>query len=142
MPAVSGSAEELNRIEEEVAPAAEPSPDPEELIDAAAEAAEELIGRPERIADLTEEELAAVIELGFGLAAEWRGPHWEIEERAARRIAKWLRRSIERHGGVPAWVVKWLPDFFVLALLGSEVWKRVGRDRQLKAELDAGAAGR
>lgn len=145
-PVVPGQATELEAAAREVAgqhsvpaPEAPTSPPPElpateggGLVDVVEELAEQPAGAlSQRLAAMTEEDIAAVVELGFGLVSEIRGPHWEIEERQSRRIAKWIRRSIERHGGVPAWLEQWLPDVMVAALLGQAIWVRVAKDRQL-----------
>src|SRR5574341_1100467 len=60
----------------------------DELVDVAAEKLEDLEkpGQFERlVAQLTEEDLGDVIELGFGWVADTRGPHWEIGEKQSRR---------------------------------------------------------
>lgn len=111
---------------------------------AAAEAEQDLLDRAERFASdpaalaklegMTEEEIADLLELGFGLVAEFRGPHWEIHQRAARRVAKWGKKSLDRHGW--EWAAKWLPDVMAVALLAFEIGKRVREDRAVKLAKD------
>jgi hypothetical protein len=126
-----------------------PTPDtPEdELVDLAVEKLDEFAKRPEEVervlALLTEQELADLLELGFGLVADQRGPHWEITSKRSLRIAKWLKLSLEKHGEVLKWVASFLPELVTALLLTYEIWTRVKLEGELKAkkkEADAAAA--
>lgn len=119
-------------------PPAPPEAPDEELVALAEEKLEELAAKPSDIdrmvRNLSEEELAAVIELGFGLVADRRGPHWEISERRALRIAKWLKRTLDRYPAILSLLGDWLPGIVTALLLGFEVWVRIRRDRELELE--------
>lgn len=106
----------------------------DELVDVAAEKLEDLEkpGQFERlVAQLTEEDLGDVIELGFGWVADTRGPHWEIGEKQSRRLAHWLKKSLQRHPQLLTWLGEWLPDVVCGLLLSYEIWARVRIDQQL-----------
>src|SRR5689334_22483139 len=105
-----GTAEELASVQAQVIGAIPPAPEPQPAPSADDDSPDALLGEVEKIAkdpsilaDMSEEEIALVAELLFGLVSDWRGPEWEMpaESKAARRIAAWARKSIERHGGVP-----------------------------------------
>jgi hypothetical protein len=83
--------------------------------------------------DLTEEEIGDLFSLLFGLAAVKRGPHWELPDRNAARIGKWVKRAIRIHG--MQWLEKWIPDLMALGLISYELFKRVREDARLVAEL-------
>jgi hypothetical protein len=103
----------------------------EALIDVTARMAE---GDVALLAQLTEEDVAAIFELGFGVAADYRGPHWEMPAASpeAVRLAKFVKRSIDRHGW--EWLAKWVPDVMAVLLLGYAISKRWQRDQELAAE--------
>lgn len=102
----------------------------------------ELLDRAERIADgdpaalqalqdLSEEDIADIAQLVFGLVADRRGKHWELPDRSARRIGRTWKRMIDRHNW--EWIAKWLPDTVAVGLLVFEAWKRWKIDRELVA---------
>jgi hypothetical protein len=102
----------------------------------------EVLDRLERLAEgdpaelaalesLTADDIADLCELSFGLVADIRGKHWELNPRSAQRLAKWFKRSLDRHGW--QWAAKWLPDVVALLLLGFEVWKRWEQDKEIAA---------
>lgn len=136
-----GRVEELESITADLhakldTPPAEPEPTPEdELVDLAVDKIEEVGADPaalERtLAKLTEEELAAVIELGFGLVADKRGAHWEISEKRSRRLAKWLKLVLQKHTDLWKWLAQWLPEAMLAALLSYEVWQRWRLDQEI-----------
>lgn len=142
-PIEPGSQTELDEIAGKVA--AELQPDPaapdakaaatDELVDVATEKLDELAKHPEEVqrtlALLTEEELATVIELGFGLVADSRGKHWEITERRSLRIAKWLKLSLEKHAELLRWLAAFLPELVTALLLSYEVWTRIKLDAEV-----------
>ena len=140
-PIEAGDPAEFNAVAGQVQGelAAEPAPEPEspedELVDVAVEKLDELAKHPKEVertlALLTEEELATVIELGFGLVADKRGSHWEISEKRSLRIAKWLKLSLEKHGQVVEWIASFLPEMVTALLLTYEIWSRVQEDRKL-----------
>lgn len=138
-PIEAGDPAEFNAVAGQVQGelAAEPAPEsPEdELVDVAVEKLDELAKHPKEVertlALLTEEELATVIELGFGLVADKRGAHWEISEKRSLRIAKWLKLSLEKHGQVVEWIASFLPEMVTAILLTYEIWSRVQEDRKL-----------
>lgn len=84
------------------------------------------------IAALTEDEIADLFQLGFGFVADARGKHWELHDRSARRLGKWFKRVLDRHGW--EWVAKWLPDVMAVGVLGYEIGKRWRADKALAAE--------
>jgi hypothetical protein len=145
-PIEPGNQAELDDIAGKVA--AELQPDPaapdakaaatDELVDVATEKLDELAQHPEDVQRtlqlLTEEELATVIELGFGLVADSRGKHWEITERRSLRIAKWLKLSLEKHAEVLKWLAAFLPELVTALLLSYEVWTRIKLDGELKVQ--------
>lgn len=142
-PVEPGDQAELDAIAGKVAAELEPAIAAEEakaaatdeLVDVATEKLDELAKHPEEVqrtlALLTEEELATVIELGFGLVADSRGKHWEITEKRSLRIAKWLKLSLEKHGEVLKWLAAFLPELVTGLLLAYEIWTRVQQDREL-----------
>lgn len=110
---------------------------------AAAEAEHEVLDRLDKLADgdpatlaaleaLSADDIADLCELAFGLVADIRGKHWELSPRSAQRLAKWFKRSLDRHGW--QWMAKWLPDVVALLLLAFEIWKRWEQDKKLKGE--------
>ena len=130
---------ELAQIAAEIRAAAPPAPAPGPAGAAADELADELVGVAERVAEgdgklieaLTADEWSDLFELLFGLTADFRGAHWELTPRAAARLGKWVKRSVDRHGW--EWVAKWMPDVMALGLLSYEIAKRVRTDRELAA---------
>ncbi len=81
--------------------------------------------------DLTEEEIGDVFALLFGLMAAQRGPHWELQRENSKRIGKWVKRAIERHGW--DWIEKWIPDLMALGLISYEAFVRFREDREIAA---------
>lgn len=142
-PAPAASDAELGRIIGEIkasAPTVEAPPAGAAPGATAANADEEaLLGIAERLAegdatvldDLTPEDIGDIFSLLFGLAADQRGPHWELPDASARRIGKWVKRSIERHGW--DWLLKYIPDVMAIGIVTYEIGKRVRMDRQLAA---------
>ena len=140
-PIEPGSQTELDEIAGKVAAEIDPAaPDAkaaatDELVDVATEKLDELAKHPEEVQRtlelLTEEELATVIELGFGLVADSRGKHWEITERRSLRIAKWLKLSLEKHAELLKWLAAFLPELVTALLLSYEVWTRIKLDAEV-----------
>lgn len=114
---------------------------PRDYAGAGADLVDDLADDPAQLETMTEGDIAATLELAFGVTADFRGRHWELPEVSARRIAKYVKRSIDRHGGVPVWMQQWWPDIIAALLLGLEVAKRVGMDRQQAAERATAARG-
>lgn len=88
--------------------------------------------------DLTEDDLADLFDLGFGLVADMRGKHWELSPRSAKRLGRCFKRTLDRHGW--EWAAKWMPDVMSALFLGFEVWKRVARDRELASAVSGKGA--
>jgi hypothetical protein len=140
--AVSGSIEELERVQRDVLETEQPAPPPpepepeaiEELIDVGTEHIERIANDPKLLEEMSEEDIAAFLELCFGLMADWRGPHWELPTKNANRLAKWIRRSIERHGGLPEWFKKYFPDLMCALLVSIEIGRRIKVDKELAAK--------
>jgi hypothetical protein len=114
---------------------AEGGPTADDAVDAALDAAETILAQPEVASALTADELADILELVFELVALRRGDHWRLEPREKARIAKWLHKSAERHGGLE-WLARYAPDIITGALLAGAVYRRVKVDR---AALPAGS---
>ena len=129
-------------LDQPTAPAPDTSED--ELVDLAVEKLDEFAKQPEEVervlALLTEQELADLLELGFGLVADQRGAHWELTGKRSLRIAKWLKLSLEKHGEVLKWIASFLPELVTALLLTYEIWTRVKRDGELKAKKKEGPA--
>lgn len=86
--------------------------------------------------ELTAEDVADFLKLGFSLVAFRRGDHWVLSEQEADHIGRWVKKSIERHG--VEWVAKWLPDIMAGALLGYAIVRRVEVDTKIaKQKKDA-----
>jgi hypothetical protein len=89
------------------------------------------------LAELTAEEIGEMFQLGFGLWADRRQAaqlpydYWELSDKSALRLARWLKRSIAMHG--LAWVEKWLPDLLVAGFLYYEIQSRRRRDAEHEA---------
>jgi hypothetical protein len=104
------------------------------------ELTEPLIDRAERFAEgdlselekLTSQDIADVFDFLFGLAADWRGPHWELTPRESTRLGKWVKRAIDRHGW--AWIAKYLPDAMALGLVCYEAGRRLRIEAKLVQE--------
>lgn len=88
----------------------------------------------EKLHGMTIEDLADVIELGFGWYADDNGAHWEISPKRAQRLARWLKKVIERHAESLEWVLRNLPELMCALLFGYEIWIRIRTTRQLKAK--------
>lgn len=82
-----------------------------------------------QLENLTEDEIADLFALGFGMMADYRGKHWELHDKSARRLGKWFKRVLDRHGW--AFVAKWLPDVMAVLILGYEVTKRWKVDKEI-----------
>lgn len=80
--------------------------------------------------DLTEEEIGDLFSLLFGLVAVKRGAHWELPDRNAARIGKWVKRAIRVHG--LAWLEQWIPGLMSLGLVSYELFARLRVDAQNK----------
>jgi hypothetical protein len=117
-------------------PPAEPEPEDEDELP---EVAEQFLEHPEqgidRLAGLDAQDLADVCQLAFGLAADRRGEHWELGDKSAARLGKWLKRLIDKYG--LAWLKQWLPEHMTGLLLAFELWKRFKEDRRLAREAEA-----
>jgi hypothetical protein len=90
----------------------------------------------QELEDMTADELADFFELGFGLTADFRGKHWEMERKAALRLGRWFKRVLDRHKGDWEAILRWAPEIFTSLLLSYEVIKRYRVDRELKAEAE------
>ena len=129
-PDSAGSEAELDELEGAIG-AAEPAvesasaPDTEAMLDVADKLAES----PELVADLTPDDVADLLALGFDLVAERRGEHWRLQDREKERIAKWAHKAIQRHG--LEWLGQWMPDVMTGLLLLAAVVSRVQVDREL-----------
>jgi hypothetical protein len=155
-PVEAGSAGELAdvaaEVAEAVAPAAGESGRPaavgdtaeDELVDVAADKLHEIATEPGALdatmAQLTEEELGLLFELAFGLVADYRGKHWELNERASRRLGKWLKLTFDRYPALWLRVQQYLPLAVLAGLVSYEVWARVRIDRELAAKKAKGQA--
>jgi len=109
----------------------EPAPgaaDADDALDAGLEAAERIMSAPELAAQITPAEMADMLELVFELIALRRGDHWRLEAREKDRLATWLHKSAERHGGLE-WLARYAPDVITGALLAGAVYRRVQIDR-------------
>lgn len=112
--------------------------------DADQEAIEALLGDPERLeaklSELGEEDVSDVLQLGFGLYAEGAGPHWELADPRARRLAKWGVKVLRRHPDLLPWLRENLPETMFGVLLAWEILQKLKADRQAKRA--AGSAPR
>lgn len=112
----------------EPGPGAADGPNADDALDAGLEAAERIMSQPELAAQITPDEMADMLELVFELVALRRGEHWRLEAREKDRLAKWLHKSAERHGGLE-WLARYAPDIITGALLAGAVYRRVKIDR-------------
>ena len=80
---------------------------------------------------MTVDDLADVIELGFGYWADGHGAHWEIARKRSLRLAHWLKKVIARHAGALEGLLKNLPEIMCGVLFGYEIWSRVRIGRKL-----------
>lgn len=87
------------------------------------------------LTELTAEDVADFLKLGFSLVAFKRGDHWVLSDQEAEHIGRWVRKAIARHG--VEWVAKWLPDIMAGALLGYAIVRRVEVDNKLAAQRKA-----
>lgn len=142
----SGDAAELDRLdaqivadtppEPETPPPADappqPAPDP---ADTAAAVLDHIGEHPEALEKMTEADVRDLLELVFGFVATSRGKHWEMPDDGdeARRIGKYIMRSLDRHGWATAG--KWLPDLLAVALLVNAIAKRARQDKATRAEI-------
>lgn len=86
------------------------------------------------LGELEEEDVADIIQLGFGLLADSPGmEHWEISPARATRLARWVKRVLDRHLGTLGWVKAWLPEIMTGLLLGYEIWTRIRIGKQKRA---------
>jgi hypothetical protein len=126
-------AAQVAEIEPPVAPpGAEPPPPDDELEDTIDAKVTELEEHPERIDELAafdEQDLADVCQLAFGLAADRRGPHWELPDKSAKRLGKWLKRLIDKYG--LEWLKRWLPELATALFLAIEITSRLREDARI-----------
>lgn len=92
--------------------------------------------------DLTEQDLADFIQLGFGLIADSKPPkpEWEISEPRARRLALWAKKVIDRHPDALQWLRQYFPELVLGLILGYEVWTRLRLTRKRMAAEKATSA--
>lgn len=141
-PVEPGNADELSSVTAQVTATIEPEPSAEpsaedDLVDIASDKLHDLATKPGEldatIDQLTEEELASLLELGFGLVADHRGPHWELTARSSARLAKWLKLCLVKYPTLWKWLEDKLPIVALSGLVSYEVWVRVKIDREQKA---------
>lgn len=95
-------------------------------------------GDPEALKLLRAEDFQDMLELAFGICADFRGPHWELGTKSAQRLGRWIERMVSRHGW--SWLANWAPDIMTALLLVFEVGRRVRIDFKLAEERDWKAA--
>jgi hypothetical protein len=127
---------ELDKLEAELAeehPPAEPlrpevkegpPPDPE------AEAAAAEAALQDRLVELDREDVQAALELVFWSVSKYRGPHWELEEAEAGKMAFWTHRALARHVRLARFLSRWMPDLIAAGLIVGAVRKRTAQDAQ------------
>lgn len=105
------------------------------------DAIESLVEDPTQLPLLSAEDWSDLIETGFGWVADAKGPHWEIQEKRARRLGKLMKKSFDGVGGtVPPWAEKLVIPLVTLAVLSLEVGRRMRIDTQIEARKAAAAA--
>jgi len=96
-----------------------------------AEELQEIASDPSKLDGLTKEELADLWELVFGLVADERGAHWEVDRKRALRLGDYTRKTLDQYGGIPESWAKHIPAIILAIMLGATVYRRVKIDRDL-----------